>query len=216
MRETRATQFSRRLTKEVPVDKQAPRCTSHYITVVECTGRRGGRRKIGRCASVCQLALVLRVTLSSGQRAQPLARCISLQKKLCSMQVQPLRPRSARIASSGSAQVVAALVGQKRSYTVSERVGRRPGAKVGPHVQPWGRRRFQEHGAAHTPLVPAEVAALLSRRRPVYHCRGCGQRKYKGHTATCLAAQKLKQERRDAATTVAAPAAAPAPPAPST
>ncbi len=51
------------------------------------------------------------------------------------------------------------------------------------------------------PAVRGRVEAVLARRRGVYHCHGCGQEKYLGHTRTCRWARKLKllnKERKQA------------------
>lgn len=42
------------------------------------------------------------------------------------------------------------------------------------------------------PNVRGEVARVLVRRRGPYHCRGCGEVKYRGHTRSCPWARKLK------------------------
>ena len=62
---------------------------------------------------------------------------------------------------------------------------------------------FKRFALLTHPGVQAEVEKLMARRRPVYMCAGCGQPKYRGHTGTCEAAQRLKRER--AAAKAAAP-----------
>ena len=51
------------------------------------------------------------------------------------------------------------------------------------------------------PDVRGKVEGVMARRRGVYHCHGCKQQKYQGHTSTCRWARKLKllnKERRQA------------------
>jgi hypothetical protein len=45
------------------------------------------------------------------------------------------------------------------------------------------------------PSVRGTVADVLARRRGLYHYKGCGQPKYRGHTRTCLAAMRLKLQK---------------------